>query len=132
MFIFINCYEFVSLYRIALNKCLLLSYHNKSKNTKNGKWDLQYIQMYMLSFYLFIHWGFKLLSTLSGHITTGSWKGRGNQYIQLVKILYCNLPTNGKQLAAFSLKVRPGSELLSQRWEARVLPLCHRGPMLSF
>ena len=28
----------------------------------------------------------------AGHITTGSWKGRGNQYIQLVKVLYCKLP----------------------------------------
>ena len=24
------------------------------------------------------------------------WKGRGNQYIQLVKVLYCKLPTNSK------------------------------------
>ena len=31
-----------------------------------------------------------------GHITTGSWKGRGNQYIQLVHVLNCKLPTNGK------------------------------------
>ena len=37
----------------------------------------------------------------TGHITTGSWKGRGNQYIQLVKVLYRKLPTNGKQLPAF-------------------------------
>ena len=26
---------------------------------------------------------------------TGSWKGRGNQYIQFVKVLYCKLLTNG-------------------------------------
>ena len=32
----------------------------------------------------------------TGHITTGSWNGRGNQYIQLVKVLCCKLPTNGK------------------------------------
>ena len=38
---------------------------------------------------------------------TGSWKGRGNQYIQLVKVLYCKLPTNGKQLPAFPLEVGP-------------------------
>ena len=25
----------------------------------------------------------------TGHITTGSWKGRGNQYIQFVRVLYC-------------------------------------------
>ena len=36
----------------------------------------------------------------------GSFVGRGNQYIQLVKVLYCNLLTNGKQLPAFSHKVR--------------------------
>ena len=53
------------------------------------------------------------------NITTGI----GNQYIQLVKVLYCKLPTNGKQLPAFPLKVRPGSEPRSQRWEARVLQL---------
>ena len=34
----------------------------------------------------------------TGHITMGSLKGRGNQYIQLVKVLYCKLLTNGKQL----------------------------------
>ena len=34
----------------------------------------------------------------TGHIMMGSWKGRGNQYIQLVKVVYCKLPTNGKQL----------------------------------
>ena len=46
-----------------------------------------------------------------------SCKGRVNQYIQLVKVLYCKLPTNGKQLPAFPLEVGPGSEPRSQRWE---------------
>ena len=46
----------------------------------------------------------------TGHITTGSWKGRGNQYIQFVKVLYCKLPTNGKQLPAFPLEAVPGIE----------------------
>ena len=64
----------------------------------------------------------------TGHITTGSWKGRGNQYIQFVRVLYCKLPTNGKQLPAFPLEAVPGIEPQPQRWEARVLPLCHRGP----
>ena len=40
----------------------------------------------------------------TGHITMGSLKGRGNQYIQLVKVLYCTLPTNGKQLPGFTLE----------------------------
>ena len=35
------------------------------------------------------------------HITMGSFMGKGNQYIELVKIVYCKLPTNGKQLPAF-------------------------------
>ena len=30
----------------------------------------------------------------------GSWGCRRNQYIQLVKVLYCKLPTIGKQLPA--------------------------------
>ena len=47
----------------------------------------------------------------TGHITTGSWEGRGNQYIQLVKVLYCKLPTNGKQLPAFPLEVGPGTPI---------------------
>ena len=29
----------------------------------------------------------------TGHITTGSWNGRGNQYIQFVRVLYCKLST---------------------------------------
>ena len=60
---------------------------------------------------------------------TGSWKGRGNQY---VRVLYCKLPTNGKQLPAFPLEAVPGIKPQPQRWEARVLPLCHHGPWLSY
>ena len=40
----------------------------------------------------------------------GSWKGRGNQYIQFVRVLYCKLPTNGKLLPAFPLEAVPGIE----------------------
>ena len=63
----------------------------------------------------------------TGHITTGSWKGRGNQYIQFVWVLYCKLPTNSKQLPAFPLEAVPGIEPRPQRWETT---LCHRGPLL--
>ena len=65
----------------------------------------------------------------TGHITTGSWKGRGNQYIQFARVVYCKLPNNGKQLPAFPLKAVTGIKPRPQRWEARVLPLCHRGPL---
>ena len=61
---------------------------------------------------------------------TGSWKDRGNQYIQLIKILYSKLLTNGKQPPAFPLEARPGTESRPKRWEARVLPLCHHGPSI--
>ena len=62
----------------------------------------------------------------------GSWKGRGNQYIEFVRDLYYKLPTNGKQLPAFPLEAEPGTEPRPQRWEARVLPLCHRGPQNEY
>ena len=68
----------------------------------------------------------------TGHIMTGSWKGRGNQHIQFVRVLYYKLPTNVKQLPTFPLEAVLGTEPWPQRWEARVLPLCRRGPkMLS-
>ena len=67
----------------------------------------------------------------TGHITTGTWKDRGNQYIQLVRVLYCKLPTNGKQLPAFPHKALTGIEPRPQRWEARVLPLCHLENLLD-
>ena len=46
----------------------------------------------------------------TGYITTGSWKGRGNQYIEFARVVYCKLPTNGKQLPAFPLKAVTGIE----------------------
>ena len=84
-------------------------------------------QVYMI--YLFIYLGFlRRFQHCTGHITTGSWKGRGNQYIQFIRDLYCKLQTNGKQLPAFPLEAMTGIEPQPQRWEARVLPLCHHGP----
>ena len=80
------------------------------------------------TFYLFYLVGvLRRFQHCTGHITTGNWKGRGNQYIQLVKVLYCTLPTNGKQLPAFPLEAVPGTKPRPQRWEATVLPLCQRG-----
>ena len=45
--------------------------------------------------------------------------------------MYCKLLTNGKQLPAFPLKAITGIEPRPQRWEVRVLPLCHCGPALQ-
>ena len=44
---------------------------------------------------------------------TVSWKGRENPCIQLVKLLYCKLKTNGKQLLTVTLVVRPGGECVT-------------------
>ena len=86
-------------------------------------------EIYSKDFYLF--GVLRHFQHCTGHITTGSLKGRGNQYIQFVRVLYCKLPTNSKQLPAFPLEPVPGIDPQPQRWEARVLPLCHCGPMYS-
>ena len=82
--------------------------------------------IYTSQFYLF--GVLRRFQHCTGHITTGSWKGRGNQYIEFARVLYCKLPTNGKQLPAFPLEAMTGIGPRPQRWEARVLPLCHCGP----
>ena len=45
-------------------------------------------------------------------------------------VIYNKLPTNGKKLPAFPLEAVPGIKPQPQRWEARVLQLCHRGPCI--
>ena len=83
--------------------------------------------MLVYFFYLGFYVAFNTVQVKSQR---GSWKGRGNQYIQLVRVLYCKLLTNGKQLPAFPLEAMPGTEPRPQKWEARVLPLCHHGPLV--
>ena len=56
----------------------------------------------------------------TGHITMGNWKGRGKQYIEFARVLYCKLPTNSKQLPAFPIVAVPGIEPRPQRWEFTV------------
>ena len=87
-----------------------------------------YVSLYRGEFYLF--GVLRRFQHCTGHITIGSWKGRGNQYIEFARVPYCKLPTNGKQLPAFLHKALTGIEPRPQRWEARVLPLCHRGPSI--
>ena len=114
-------------------KAELLKYRNKldqGQIHKDFLLRLAILFLPIMLFILFIYlFGFLVrFQHCIGHITIGSWKGRGNQYIQLVRVLYCKLLTNSKHLPAFPLKVGLGIKLRSQRWEARVLPLCHRGP----
>ena len=83
----------------------------------------------LVQYFLFIYLGFKaLLIQCIVNITTGSFMGRGNHYIQLHKVLYCKLPTNAKHPPVFPLEVGPGFEFRSQTWETRVFPRYHHGP----
>ena len=93
---------------------------------KNNSWPLRPLVSSGLLPCLF--WVLHPFEHCTGHITAASWKGRENQYIEFVAVLYCKLPTNGKQLPAFPLEAVPGIKLQPQRWEATVLPLSHRGP----
>ena len=93
----------------------------------------QCCNLYMLPLYFIYLFGvLRRFQHCTGHVTMGTWKGRGNQYIQFFRVLYCKLPTNGKQLPAFPHEAVPGTEPWPQRWEARVLPLCHCGPCHHF
>ena len=98
---------------ILCNKTVCKYFHLFSRWYKTSGW----YKLSGCSIYLFgvLH----RFQHCTGHITTGSWKGRGNQYIQFVRVLYCKLPTNRKQLPAFPLEAVPGIE---------PLPLCHHGP----
>ena len=65
----------------------------------------------------------------TGHITTGSYPSnekvvRGNQYIQFTRVLYCKLPTNGKQLPAFPLEAMTGIETRPQRSHIDIKFIC--------
>ena len=84
--------------------------------------------MVFVLMYLFIYLGFYVaLNTVQ--VTKGSCKGRGNQYIEIARVLYCKLPTNGQQLPVFPLEAIRGIEPWPQRWEESVLPLCQRSPL---
>ena len=105
------------------------NYSNPSKEAKHQPKLLKDYFSYAGALFIYLFGVIRRFQHCTGHITMGSWKGRGNQYIQFARDLYCKLPTNGKQLPAFPLKAMTGIEPRPQRWEARVLPLCHRGPL---
>ena len=105
--------------------CLL---HNQSTRRAQTSAKAPHLQ-HCLCFFIF--GVLRRFQHCTGHITMGSWKGRGNQYIQFARVLYCKL-TNGKQIPAFPLKAMTGIEPRLKRWEARVLPLCHHGPSIAY
>ena len=67
------------------------------------------------SSYIYLFGVLRRFQHCTDHIMTGSWAGRGNQYIQFVRVLFCKLPTNGKQLPAFPLEAMPGTKPRPQR-----------------
>ena len=70
-----------------------------------GSKDLSFVDMFFFLFGVL-----RRFQHCTGHITTGSCKGRGNQYIEFARVVYCKLPTNGKQLPAFPLTAMTGIE----------------------
>ena len=64
----------------------------------------------VLNLFIYLLGVLRRFQQCTGHITTGSWKGRGNQYIEFVRVLYYKLPTNANQLPAFPLEAVPGTE----------------------
>ena len=124
---------------LSVQKRLALPYSNSSKLARSTRALLifpsgcyTYIEgksnVYKTYLFIYLFGVLRRFQHCTGHITTGSWKGRGNQHTEFARVLYCKLPTNGKQLPAFPHKALTGIEPRPQRWEARVLPLCHRGP----
>ena len=78
---------------------------------------------HFLTLFIYLFGVLRRFQHCTGHITTGSWKGRGNQYIEFPRVVYCKLPTNGKQLPAFPLRAITGIEPRPQRWEVSVTTL---------
>ena len=91
------------------------------------QWKPLYIEKDRL-FILFVVNLFGILRHFLGRITAGCFGGRGDQSTQLVS-RFCSvpLPTNGKQLPAFTHKVQ-GLIHWPPRWESSVLPLPHCAP----
>ena len=84
-------------------------------------------QISNLFIYLGFYVAFNTLQVISRWVV-----GRAEEtstYKTTIRVLYCELPTNGKQLPAFPLEEILGTEPQPQTWEAKVLPLCHRGSL---
>ena len=91
-------------YIVSVNSLLAVLMPRSVTETNNKQ---EHIIRSVCLFCLF--WVLRRFQHCTGHITTGSWKGRGNQYIEFARVVYCKLPTNGKQLPAFPLEPVRGS-----------------------
>ena len=75
----------------------------------------QQMEFFLLQSFIYLFGVLHHFQHCTGHIMTDSWKGRGNQYLGFIRVLYCKLPTNGKQLPAFPLEAMQGIEPRPQR-----------------
>ena len=98
--------------RLQSGNSVPFSYENYYLKKKKHSWKLWYqcINILLIYLYIYLFGVLRSFQHCTGHITRGCCKGRGNQYIQFDRVLYCKLPTNGKQLPAFPLEAVPGTE----------------------
>ena len=82
------------------------------------------IPIVLLFIYLGFYVAFNTVQVISQRVV-----GRAEETSTYSLSGFCKLPTDSKQLPAFPLEAMPETKPRPQRWEARVLPLGHRGPL---
>ena len=87
------------------------------------------VNFHLFCFYFFYLFGFCSFQHCIGHIMASSFMGRRNQYIQLVKVLYCKLLSIGKQLSTFPHTVR-GLNHRPRIWKASVVSCATLAPVM--
>ena len=99
-------------------------------------WPLSAVKLIIIGLkkfiYLFIYYAFYVAFN-TVQVISRRVVGRAEETSTYSSLGFCtvNCRPNGKQLPAFPLEAVLGTEPRPQKWEARVLPLCHRGPNLK-
>ena len=90
---------------------------NELKSYYSNLFKSQDLQLDLFLFYFYLFGVLRSFQQCTGHIMTGSRKGRGNQYIQLVKVLYCRPTASNYQLFHLRLCREPNPGLRGGRQE---------------
>ena len=90
-----------------------LSYKEWLLFSVNEIWRTHNIIAFLIREFIYLFGVLRRFQHCTGHIMTGSWKGRGNQYIQFVRVMYCKLLSNGKQLP---LEIEVEIKNLQKNW----------------
>ena len=96
-------YLFIWGFNVALNTAQVISRRVVGRAEETST----YSSLGLCAVFIYLFGVLRHFQHCAGHITMGSWKGRGNQYIQFVRVVCYKLPTNGKQLPAFPLEAMP-------------------------